>query len=59
MKLRENQSVPFVEIEGKYDIESELEIYLQVFTDWCYKRNMETYCVKCRKNTKDLNSKDF
>ena len=23
-------------IEGKYEIESELEIYLQFFTDWCY-----------------------
>ena len=26
------------EIEGKYGLESELEIYLQFFTDWCYKR---------------------
>ena len=25
------------EIEGKYDLESELEIYLQFFTDWYYK----------------------
>ena len=25
------------EIEGKYDLESELEIYLQFFTDWLYK----------------------
>ena len=41
-------------IEGKYDLESELEIYLQFFTG-----NMETYCVNCRKNTKNLNSKIF
>ena len=47
------------EIESKYDIESELEIYLQSFTDWCYKRNMEAYCVKCRENTKNLNSDIF
>ena len=26
------------EIEDKYGLESELEIYLQFFTDWCYKR---------------------
>ena len=26
------------EIEDKYDLESELEIYLQFFTDSCYKR---------------------
>ena len=26
------------QIKGKYDLESELEIYLQFFTDWCYKR---------------------
>ena len=26
------------EIEDKYGPESELEIYLQFFTDWCYKR---------------------
>ena len=26
------------EIEGKYGLESELEIYLQFFTDWCCKR---------------------
>ena len=25
-------------IESKYDLESGLEIYLQFFTDWCYKR---------------------
>ena len=25
------------EIEGKYDLGSELEIYLQFFTDWYYK----------------------
>ena len=45
--------------DGKYDLESELEINFQFFTDWCYKKNMETYSVKCRKNTKIWNSKIF
>ena len=31
------------EIEGKYDLESELEIYLQFFTDWYYK-NEDLLC---------------
>ena len=26
------------QIEGKYDLDSELEMYVQIFTDWCYKR---------------------
>ena len=26
------------------------------FTNWCYKI-MKTYCIKCRKNTENLNSK--
>ena len=46
-------------IEGKYDLENELEIYLQFFTDGCYKRNMQTYSMKCRKYTENLNSKIF
>ena len=46
-------------IEGKYDLESDLEIYVQFFTDWCDKTSMLTYCVKCRKNTENLNSKIF
>ena len=37
-------------------LESELGIYLQLFNDWCYKK---TYCVKCRKNTENLNSSIF
>ena len=45
--------MPF-EIEGKYDVESELEIYLQFF-----KRNMETYSVNCGEDTKNLNSRIF
>ena len=45
------------EIEGEFDVESELKIYLQFFADSFYKRNMKTYCVKCRKNTENLNSK--
>ena len=47
------------EIENKYDLESKVKVYPKFFTDWCYKRNMETYCVKSRKNTKNLNSKIF
>ena len=42
------------EIEGKYELESELEIYLQSITDWWYKK---TFCLKCRKNTENLGSK--
>ena len=29
------------EIEDKYDLKVELEIYLQFFTDWCYKTKHE------------------
>ena len=43
----------------KYDLESELEIYLQFFTDRCYKRNMNAYCVKCRKNTENIDPEMF
>ena len=25
-------------IESEYDLQSELEVYLQFFTDWCYER---------------------
>ena len=28
------------EIEGKYDLESEFEIHLQFFVDWCYKTRL-------------------
>ena len=45
------------ETEDKYDLENELEVYLQFFTDWCHKRG--TYCVKCRKKIKNLDSKIF
>ena len=46
MKSKKNQNVLFFltkktfidEIEDKYDLESELEVYLQFFTDLCYKR---------------------
>ena len=43
MNSKENQDVLFVwlkgidETEDKYDLERELEVYLQFFTDWCYK----------------------
>ena len=58
-KIKGKSNVTLVKIEGKYDIEIELEIYLQVFTDWFYKRNMETYHLKCRKIAKNSNSKIF
>ena len=32
---------------------------IQHFTDGCYKNKMKIYCVKCRKNTENLNSKIF
>ena len=37
-------------IEDEYDLESELEVYLQFFTDWCYEKKKKTYCVKFREN---------
>ena len=27
--------------------------------NWCYKNKMNTYCVKCKKDTENLNSKIF
>ena len=42
------------------DVESELEIYLQFFTDWCYKKKKKkTYCLNCKKDTENLDSKVF
>ena len=43
--------------EIEYDLESALEIYLQFFTDW-YK-NMKTYCLKCKKDTDNIDPKMF
>ena len=43
--------------EIEYDLESELDIYLQFFTDWYYKH--EDYCVKCKKDTDNIDSKIF
>ena len=43
------------EIEGKYILESELEIYLKFFTDCVIK--MKTYCVNCRTNTENIDLK--
>ena len=39
-KIKGNSKCVIHKIEDKYDIESELEIYLQFFTDWCYESNM-------------------
>ena len=47
------------EIEDKYDLEIELEVYLQFLLTGVMKRSMLTYWVKCRKNTENLNSKIF
>ena len=47
------------EAEDKYGLEGGLDIYLQLFTDWCYKRTWRLKSVKCRKNTENLNSKIF
>ena len=46
-------------IEGKYDLESELEIYLQLFTDWCYKRAWGLIAWSVEKKTETLISKIF
>ena len=43
------------EIEDKYGLESKAKVYPKLFTDRCYKRK----CVKCKKKTKNLNSKIF
>ena len=40
------------ETESKYDLESELKIYLQCFADWYYK--IKTYCLKCKTNTENI-----
>ena len=54
--LTERTFIP--EIEDKYGLESELEVYLQFLLTDAIKK-MKTYCVKCRKNTENLNSKIF
>ena len=46
-------------IEDVYDLESELWVYLQFFVDWCYKNKMKTYCLKCRKETENIDPKMF
>ena len=45
------------EIKDKYDLERELEICLQFFVDWCYKNKIKTYCLKCRKDTENIDPK--
>ena len=46
-------------IEDKYDLEGESEVYIEIFVDWCYKRKMKTYCVKCKKDTENIDPKMF
>ena len=45
------------QIKGKYDLESELEIYLQFFTDWCYKRTWRLIAWSVEKKPENLDSK--
>ena len=47
------------EMEEKYNLESELEVYVQFFVDWCYENEMETYSMKCRKDTENFGRKMF
>ena len=43
--------------EVQYDLENALEIYLQFFTDWSYNNNMTTSCLKCKKDTSNIDAK--
>ena len=45
--------------EVQYDLESALEIYLQFFIDWSYNNKMNTYCLKCKKDTSNIDPKMF
>ena len=45
-------------IEDECDLESELEVYLQFFTDWCYKGKWRL-TVWSVKKSENLNSKVF
>ena len=47
------------ETEDKYDLETELEFYLQYFIKCFIKPSMLIYCAKCRKNTENLDSTIF
>ena len=47
------------ETEDKFDLESELEVYLQFFTDWCYKIKWRLIVQSVEKNPENLNSKTF
>ena len=40
--------------EDRYDVDSELEIYLQFFVDWCCKNKMKTYVWRVKKILKIL-----
>ena len=47
------------EIEDKYDLESELEIYLQFFIDWCYKTKHVISLREVKKKYWKFKLKDF
>ena len=40
--------------EVQYDLQSALEIYLQFFIDWSSNNKMNTYCLKCKKDTSKI-----
>ena len=46
-------------IEDKYGLESELEIYLHCFTDWCYKRTWRLIVWSVEKKPENVDSKIF
>ena len=43
----------------RFLLDSSFQGIIQRFTNWCYKTNMLTYCIKSWKNTENLNSKIF
>ena len=47
----------FDKINGEYELE---QLVKHFFLYWCIlQKNMQTYCVKCRKKPENLNSKIF
>ena len=61
-KIKEKSTkaaICLTEIKNKYDLKSKVKVYPKFFTDVCYKTDTLTSCVKCRKNTENLNSKIF
>ena len=59
IKGKSKYTICLTDIENKYDLKSKVKVYPKFFTDVCYKTDTLTSCVKCRKNTENLNSKIF